>query len=54
MFAAFTPDLNELAHWLQKFGVQIVAMSPQGFTGFDCCQILEIRGPEVYLALLVY
>ena len=48
-FATFTQDLNALADWLQRCGVQSVAMESTSVYWIPVYQILESRGFEVYL-----
>jgi hypothetical protein len=49
IFATFTQDLHEFADWLQQCHVRTVAMESTGVYWIPLMQILEIRGPEVYL-----
>jgi transposase len=49
MFATFTEDLQALADWLTRCGVQTVAMESTGVYWIPIFQILEARGLEVYL-----
>ena len=48
-FATFTQDLNALADWLERCGVQSVAMESTSVYWIPVYQILESRGFEVYL-----
>lgn len=48
-FAAFTADLNELADWLNRCGIDTVAMESTGVYWIPICQILESKGIEVVL-----
>jgi transposase len=48
-FATFTPDLNGLADWLQRCGIDTVAMESTGVYWIPLFQILEARGIEVCL-----
>ena len=46
-FKAFTPDLYELAEWLQQCGVKTVALESTGIYWITLYEILEERGFEV-------
>ena len=46
-FKAFTPDLYELAEWLQQCGVETVALESTGIYWITLYEILEERGFEV-------
>jgi transposase len=48
-YATFTEDLHRLADWLQKCGIQTVAMESTGVYWIPLFQILEARGLEVCL-----
>lgn len=48
-FGTFTQDLHALADWLQKCGVQTVAMESTGVYWIPLFQVLEARGLEVCL-----
>jgi transposase len=48
-FPTFTPDLNGLADWLQRCGIDTVAMESTGVYWIPLFQILEARGIEVCL-----
>ena len=48
-FAAFTPDLNELADWLEKCGITTVAMESTGVYWIPLYELLESRGFQVNL-----
>jgi transposase len=48
-FAAFTPDLNELADWLEKSGIETVAMESTGVYWIPLYELLESRGFKVNL-----
>lgn len=48
-FLTFTEDLHALADWLQKCGVQSVAMEATGVYWIPIFQILEARGIQVCL-----
>src|SRR5260370_42498411 len=48
-FGTFTPDLNRLADWLVKYGVDTVAMESTGVYWVPIFEILEARGLKVYL-----
>src|SRR5882762_2064084 len=43
-FAAFTPDLNELADWLESCGIETVAMESTGVYWIPLYELLESRG----------
>ena len=45
----FTVDLHRLADWLEKCGVETVAMESTGVYWIPIYEILEARGLEVYL-----
>jgi hypothetical protein len=44
VFDTFTEDLNQLADWLEKCGVQTVAMESAGVYWIPVFEILERRG----------
>jgi transposase len=48
-FGTFTPDLNQLADWLEQNGVDTVAMESTGIYWIPAYEILEARGFRVYL-----
>jgi transposase len=48
-FASFTADLNRLADWLERSGIQTVAMESAGVYWIALYEILEARGFEVLL-----
>ena len=48
-FQCFTADLNELADWLERCGIETVAMESTGVYWIPLYQILEARGFEVIL-----
>ena len=48
-FEMFTKDLNQMGEWLQKCGIQTVAMEATGVYWVAVCQILESHGIEVVL-----
>jgi transposase len=48
-FPTFTEDLQALADWLQRCGVDTVAMESTGVYWIPLFQILEARGIEVHL-----
>lgn len=48
-FTTFTCDLHALADWLQRCGVDTVAMESTGIYWIPIFQILESRGLEVFL-----
>jgi transposase len=48
-FPTFTEDLHALADWLQRCGVDTVAMESTGVYWIPLFQILEARGLEVHL-----
>src|ERR1700730_5233899 len=48
-FLSFTDDLQTLADWLQKCGIQTVAMESTGVYWIPLFQILEARGIQVCL-----
>jgi transposase len=48
-FAAFTSDLNELADWLEKCGIETVAMESTGVYWIPLYELLESRGFQVNL-----
>ena len=48
-FAAFTPDLNKLADWLKKCGIETVAMESTGIYWIPLYELLESRGFNVNL-----
>ena len=48
-FKCFTVDLNELADWLERCGIETVAMESTGVYWIPLYQILEARGFEVIL-----
>jgi len=43
-FAAFTADLNELADWLNRCGIDTVAMESTGVYWIPICHINEFQG----------
>lgn len=48
-FSCFTADLNRMADWLVKIGIQSVAMESTGVYWIPAFEILEERGLEVLL-----
>jgi transposase len=48
-FGSFTTDLHELANWLEKCGVETVAMESTGVYWIPLYELLESRGFEVKL-----
>lgn len=48
-FSCFTGDLNHMADWLVKLGIQTVAMESTGVYWIPAYEILEERGLEVLL-----
>ena len=48
-FKSFTPDLHELANWLEKCGIETVAMESTGVYWIPLYELLESRGFEVKL-----
>ena len=48
-FATFTPDLQRLADWLQRCGVETVAMESTGVYWIPIYELLEACGLQVYL-----
>jgi transposase len=48
-FGTYTPDLQALADWLQRCGIETVAMESTGVYWIPIYEILEARGVEVYL-----
>ena len=48
-FPTFTRDLHALADWLELYGIHSVAMESTSVYWIPVYQILEARGPEVYL-----
>jgi len=48
-FSSFTADLHELANWLEKCGIDTVAMESTGVYWIALYEILEERGFEVKL-----
>src|SRR5437763_406826 len=48
-FETFTADLNRMGDWLNRCGIQTVAMESTGVFWIPVCQILESKGIEVYL-----
>ena len=48
-FPTFTADLHRLADWLQRCGVETIAMESTGVYWIPLFQILEERGLEVCL-----
>ncbi len=48
-FETFTPDLHQLADWLEQHGVDTVAMESTGVYWIPVFEILEARGLKVYL-----
>lgn len=48
-FSSFTSDLYELANWLEKCGVETVAMESTGVYWIPLYELLESRGFEVKL-----
>lgn len=48
-FGAFTADLHLLAEWLEKSGVETVAMESTGIYWIPLMEILEERGFEVFI-----
>jgi transposase len=49
VFQTFIPDLHALADWLERCGVETVAMESTGVYWIPVYEILEARGFEVYL-----
>jgi transposase len=49
VFQTFTPDLHALVDWLEKCGVETVAMESTGVYWIPIYEILEERGFEAYL-----
>jgi transposase len=48
-FGTYTPDLHALADWLQRCGIETVAMESTGVYWIPIYEILEACGVEVYL-----
>ena len=48
-FETFTENLQQLADWLQRLGIDTVAMESTGVYWIPLFQILEARGIEVFL-----
>ena len=48
-FGCFTGDLERLADWLVRIGIQSVAMESTGIYWIPCFELLEERGLEVLL-----
>jgi len=48
-FKSFTADLHELANWLEKCGIETVAMESTGVYWIPLYELLELRGFEVKL-----
>jgi transposase len=48
-FGAFTPDLEELAQWLEQCGIETVAMESTGVYWIPLYELLESRGFAVNL-----
>jgi transposase len=48
-FESFTADLNDLADWLEEYGVDTVAMESTSVYWIPVYEILEKRGFELYL-----
>jgi transposase len=48
-FGTFTPDLHQMAEWLEQHGVDTVAMESTGVYWIPAYEILEARGFKVYL-----
>lgn len=48
-FSTFTEDLNALADWLIRCGIQTVAMESTGIYWIPVFDLLEARGLQVYL-----
>src|SRR5688572_1231064 len=48
-FGTFTADLNEIADWLRRCGIDTVAMESTGVYWIPLFQILEAAGFEVFL-----
>ena len=48
-FATFTPDLHQLADWLEQCGVDTVVMDATGVLWIPIFELLEQRGFEVLL-----
>ena len=48
-FASFTPDLHELAQWLEKCQIKTVAMESTGVYWIPLYELLDSRGFEVLL-----
>ena len=49
VFSAFTPDLHQLADWLEKCGIETVAMESTGVYWIPLYELLETRGFDVNL-----
>jgi transposase len=48
-FGTFTADLNEMAEWMKRCGIETVAMESTGVYWIAPFQILEAKGIEVFL-----
>ena len=48
-FPCFTRDLNQMADWLVKLGIQTIAMESTGVYWIPAYEVLEERGLEVIL-----
>ena len=48
-FGTFTADLNEMAEWLERCGIESVAMESTGVFWIAPFQILQAKGIEVFL-----
>ena len=48
-FGTFTSDLNEMAEWLKRCGIETIAMESTGVYWIAPFQILEASGIEVFL-----
>jgi hypothetical protein len=48
-FGTFTADMNEMAEWLKRCGIETVAMESTGVYWIAPFQILEAKGIEVFL-----
>src|SRR5437773_12015931 len=48
-FETFTANLNEMADWMKRCGIETVAMESTGVYWIPAFQILESKGIEVFL-----
>lgn len=48
-FLTFTPDLGKMADWLERCGIQTIAMESTGVYWIPVTQVLEQRGFDVWL-----